>query len=211
MPLCWDGEGGGIANEAGTLVITGSSVSGSAAWGGAVASIGGKVVVNDSEFTGQAIEYGGTWLLYGAHASMTGVTITGSRSLGSPVITGGPDGTLTIRDSELRDNWGPITNVSPGRLTLIDTVTSDNLGVLSGPLGDIGPGAFSRCLGQKEKKKKKKKKKKKIADGQRPVRPSCDHGRTKGAKTRDQLHQSSNVSPLPPATSRRTRGHWPVL
>ncbi len=59
-----------------------------------------------------------------------------------PLITGGPDGTLTIRDSELRDNWGPITNVSPGRLTVIDTVTSDNLGVLSGPLGDIGPGAL---------------------------------------------------------------------
>ena len=141
--FCWDGEGGGIANEGGTLVITGSSVSGSAAWGGAVASIGGKVVVNASEFTGEAIEYGGTWMLYGTHASMSGVNITGSRGLGPALITGGPDGTLTMTNSELRDNWGAISNVNPGRLTMSDTVIADNLGVQDGPLGDVGPGALS--------------------------------------------------------------------
>jgi hypothetical protein len=45
--------------------------------------------------------------------------------------------------SELRDNWGEISNVNPGQLTLLDTVIADNLGVQNGPLGDVGPGALS--------------------------------------------------------------------
>ncbi len=140
---CWDGEGGGIANEGGTLSITNSQVSGKAAWGGAVAIISGKAVINDSQFTGEAIEYGGTFLLYGAQTVMTRVMITGSRSQGQAVITGGPGGTLTIRNSELRDNWGGISNVGPGHLELYDTVIADNVATLTGPRGDNGPGAIS--------------------------------------------------------------------
>jgi CSLREA domain-containing protein len=139
---CWDGEGGAIANEGGTLTISKSKVSGKAAWGGAVASILGTVVITDSEFTGEAIEYGGTFLLYGAQAQMTRVTITGSRSQGQALITGGPGGTLTMRDSEMRDNWGGISNVG-GHVELFDTVIAENVGTLTGPLGDQGPGAMS--------------------------------------------------------------------
>ena len=142
---CWDGEGGGIFNDHGTLVVHNSVIDGKAAYGGgALLSRYGKVRIFDSKLVGDAIEYGSAIELYGTDAAMTRSKVEGSRSSWCcSIITGGPGGTLTIRHSQIVDNVGGIANVGPGRLRIYDTTIARNTGTNSGPFGGVAPSVLS--------------------------------------------------------------------
>ncbi len=137
---CWDGDGGGIFNDRGTVTIEDSVVSGKAAFGGALTSSYGTVRINGTHIFGEAIEYGSALTLYATNAEMTQSRVEGSRSdWCCSIITGAPGGSLIIRDSTIVNNFGGIHNVGPGQLSIIDTTIAGNTGVQAGAFGDAAP------------------------------------------------------------------------
>ncbi|MGD0540044.1 MAG: choice-of-anchor Q domain-containing protein, partial [Tepidisphaeraceae bacterium] len=130
-----DGDGGGIFNDAaGTLSITGTTItSGAADVGGGIYNNGGQVTITSSTLSNSRAEQGAGLLnTDGGTVNITGTTITGNDTIeeaGGGICN--ENSTLTITGSTVSSNLavtygGGITNYADGTLTVSSTVVQSN-------------------------------------------------------------------------------------
>ncbi len=130
-----DGDGGGIFNDAaGTLSITGTTItSGAADVGGGIYNNGGQVAIASSTLSNSRAEQGAGLLnTDGGTVNITGTTITGNDTIeeaGGGICN--ENSTLTITGSTVSSNLavtygGGIANYAGGTLTVNSTVVQSN-------------------------------------------------------------------------------------
>ncbi len=140
---CWSGEGGGIWYEGGKLTILNSEISGRAgAGGGAIGGTLGKVRIADSRLSGSAVYAGGAYEPWGTDSIIERTLIADTlTTAGSAITSGGPEASLVMRGSVMRDNVGGAIH-SFGNLLVTDTTITRHAAT-DVPFGDFGAGIAS--------------------------------------------------------------------
>lgn len=145
-----DGDAGGIANQGGTLAVSGCIISGNSGQNGGGISSTGMVTISDSAVIGNTASFDGGGIWSSGTLTVSTSTLSGNRArsdAGGAISTGG---TLTLTDCTVAGNFaaigGGIFNNTGGSATIQqDCTLSGNTAASGGGISNGGTLTVRGC------------------------------------------------------------------